>query len=98
MATSLAAHLASLPVLADMRVFPTVEALQAAYATHLLDTGKAATQGDANWEAQYNTKYDPMLTKRGSYIEDFGYSTERDPILAAAAALRVNRQPLFPTE
>ena len=91
MATSLASHLAQLPIIGNMFEFPTVEALQAAYVEHLMASGKETNRSDAKWYAGSVTKYDPLFTVRGSYIDNYGYSTERDPILAASEAMRVKR-------
>ena len=86
--SALSSHYATLPTLGNLFEFPTVEALQAAYAQHLLSSGKETIASDARWVAAYETRYNPLVTVRGSFIEDFGFSTERDPILANCEAHR----------
>ncbi len=82
---------AQLPIIGNLFEFATVQALQDAYVQHLLNSGKETDKGDARWVAGNETKYNPLVTARGHFIEDFGYSTERDPILANCEAHRVAR-------
>ena len=91
MAHPLGSRFAQLPTIGNLFNFPTVEALQAAYVEHLLSTGKETNRTDARWVAGNETKYNPLVTVRGSYIEDFGFSTERDALLVANETHRAQR-------